>query len=186
VNNEKKYVAIYHISNQRRFLLVTLDTNEHLISRTITLNSMATQYRHQTDVYKLFREMSIDDNTTIGLIDFYENGEKFNGQNREYFEQIIHCAQILIGFSISHFDLTHMAQRVNHYHKYIRHRDVTKSDVPLIYRKFIKSHVIKWINRRVELDVDNQSAVMRTAYMRTLVGLYYIQLKNRVNAYNKS
>ena len=183
MDNREKSIVIYHISNHRKYVLVTFIDGE-LFTYDITLSELASRYRHTVDIYKLFKDIQIDEYCSFELINFLDDDVKFDGTNRDYLEQIIHGAQILIGFRINHSSLNHVAHRVNYYHKYIRHRKVTSSDIPMIFRKFVDSLVIPWINKRLETEINNKSDVMKTAYMRALVGLYYCCLKRRIRSYN--
>ncbi len=167
-------IAFYHYHNDNRYIISRL-VNDELAIIDYTFNSSANPHNQQQMFYNLLLELNVDQDTIIGIC---------NSNNMQCeFESYLSLARMLLNFKQARFNVTKMIQRINHYHKYVRHRQVSEYDVNKIFSKLVESQSVKWITHKDEIMIGQKSLVSSIAYKRSILSLYYMMLKSKISQY---
>jgi hypothetical protein len=177
----KKNIVICYDKCFKKFVIIWFDYNiEHNIkTHVFNINPCAKHYKCGYDFFNILKNMGIDENTSIGLLDF---DDKSQCKTVECFLKTI---QLLMPVNISHFDTLKMIKRINAYHKYIRHRPVNKNDANYFFDRLTKSCAVKWLTYDITFLLDNKSIILQRLYKKAMIALYYVFLKSKLLTYGK-
>jgi hypothetical protein len=174
-----KYVILYKISKNIYVIAAIDSNNELLFIKEIGIRKEHKIYSIYVLLFDILSEINLVDNAEVGLIGF-------NKKEDDYILYALKLYRKIKYFKLSNHNISNILRRLNHYHKYIRNREVNINDLNYLYDRLTNSYkTSNWMNRELNIKIMNKSNITTHYYKCTLLSVYYMYIKRKLQNFKK-